>query len=80
MKRHKAAGLSGLVAEMIQPTGDIGTQWILERVFCRCIYFHLNLKKYFMACYGGNRPPYGPATDLNKCGITYGKETRTLQY
>ena len=29
MKRHKAPGLSGLVAEMIQATGDIGTQWIL---------------------------------------------------
>jgi len=29
MKRHKALGLSGLVAEMIQATGDIGTQWIL---------------------------------------------------
>jgi len=26
MKRHKASGLSGLVAEMIQFTGDIGTQ------------------------------------------------------
>jgi len=25
MKRHKAPGLSGLVAEMIQTTGDIGT-------------------------------------------------------
>ena len=30
MKRHKASGLSGLVAEMIQATGDIGTQWILD--------------------------------------------------
>jgi len=30
MKRHKAPGLSGLVAEMIQATGDIGTQWILD--------------------------------------------------
>jgi len=41
MKRHKAPGLSGLVAEMIQSTprgywnsvdtvGDIGTQWILD--------------------------------------------------
>jgi len=26
----KASGLSGLVAEMIQATGDIGTQWILD--------------------------------------------------
>ena len=26
MKRHKAPGLSGLVTEMIQATGDIGTQ------------------------------------------------------
>ena len=30
MKRHKAPGLSGLVAEMIQAAGDIGTQWILD--------------------------------------------------
>jgi len=30
MKRHKAPGLSGLVAEMIQATGDIGNQWLLE--------------------------------------------------
>jgi len=30
MKRNKAPGLSGLVAEMIQATGDIGTQWILD--------------------------------------------------
>jgi len=30
MKRHKAPGLSGLVAEMIQATGDIGIQWILD--------------------------------------------------
>jgi len=28
MKRHKAPGLSGLVAEMMQATGDIRTQWI----------------------------------------------------
>jgi len=33
MKKHKAPGLSGLVAEMIQTTGDIGTQWILD--LCR---------------------------------------------
>jgi len=30
MKIHKAPGLSGLVAEIIQTTGDIGTQWILD--------------------------------------------------
>jgi len=30
MKRHKAPGLSGLVEETIQTTGDIGTQWILD--------------------------------------------------
>jgi len=28
--RHKASGMSVLVAEMIQSTGDIGTQWILD--------------------------------------------------
>ena len=30
MKRHKAPGLLGLVTEMIQATGDIGTKWILD--------------------------------------------------
>jgi len=30
MKRRKAPVLSQLVAEMIQSTGDIGTQWILD--------------------------------------------------
>ena len=30
MKRHKAPGLSGLVAEMIQAIGDVRTQWILD--------------------------------------------------
>ena len=30
IKKHKAPGLSGLLAEMIQATGDIGTQWILD--------------------------------------------------
>ena len=30
MNRHKAQGLSGLVAEMIQATGDIGTKWLLD--------------------------------------------------
>ena len=29
-KKHKAPGLSGLVTEMIQATGDTGTQWILD--------------------------------------------------
>jgi len=28
--KHKAPGLKGLVAEMIQATGDIGIQWILD--------------------------------------------------
>jgi len=30
MTRHKAPGLSGLIAEMLQSTGEIGTQWILD--------------------------------------------------
>jgi len=30
MKRHKAPGLSGLTAEMIQATECIGTQWLLD--------------------------------------------------
>jgi len=35
-KRHNAPGLSGLVAEMIQATGDIGIQWLLD--VCNCMY------------------------------------------
>ena len=30
MKRHKAPGSTGFVAEMIQTTGDIGTQCLLD--------------------------------------------------
>jgi len=30
MKRHKAPGLSGLSAEMIQATEGIGIQWLLD--------------------------------------------------
>ena len=30
MTRHKAPGLSGLVAETIQATGNTGSQWILD--------------------------------------------------
>jgi len=30
MKRHKAPGLSGLTAEMVQATEGIGTQWLLD--------------------------------------------------
>jgi len=30
MKRHKAPGLSGLTAEMIQATEGIGTQWLFD--------------------------------------------------
>jgi len=30
MKRHKAPGLTGFIAEMIPATGDIGTQWLLD--------------------------------------------------
>jgi len=35
MKRHNVPSLSGLVGEMIQATGDTGTQWILD--FCNGI-------------------------------------------
>ena len=41
IKRHKAPGLSGLVAEMIQATGDIGTQWILD--LCTLSFHSLSL-------------------------------------
>jgi len=32
MKKCETPALSGLAAEMIQATGDIGTQWILHYV------------------------------------------------
>jgi len=35
IKRNNAPGLSGLVEDMIQATGDNGTQWILD--LCNCI-------------------------------------------
>jgi len=35
-KSHKAPALSGLVAEMIQATGDIETQWIGLFDLCNC--------------------------------------------
>jgi len=35
MKRQKATGLSGLVAEMLQATGGIGTQSIYVMVLCK---------------------------------------------
>jgi len=42
MKRHKTPGLSGLAAEMIQATGDIGTQWLLD--LCNGIVIHEHWK------------------------------------
>jgi len=36
MKKHKAPGLSGLVAEMIQTTGDIGTPRFSIKSFAIC--------------------------------------------
>jgi len=35
MKRYKAPGLSGLVAETIQATGEIETQWSSELMECK---------------------------------------------
>jgi len=36
MKSHKAPGLSGLTAEMIQATEGIGTQWLLDLCIWYC--------------------------------------------
>ena len=36
MKMHKAPGLSGLSAEMIQATEGIGTQWLLDLCSGNC--------------------------------------------
>jgi len=53
MKRHKTPGLSALAAEMIQVTGDIGTQSILD--LCRglevkCGITNLQRKRDPMEC------------------------------
>ena len=47
MKTHKAPGLSGLVAEMIQSTGDIGTEWILD--LCNGIVKEGNIPEDFQS-------------------------------
>jgi len=61
IKRHKAPGLSGLVAEMIQSTGDTGTQWILG--LCNgivkecCIAEDWNLEVKYVPIYKGKGDP-----------------------
>ena len=45
MKRHKAPGLSGLVTDMIQATGEIGTQWILD--LCNGIVKEESIPEYW---------------------------------
>ena len=62
MKRHKAPGLSGLVAEMILATKDIGTQWILN--LCNSIVKEGSIPEYWkssvvLPIYKGLRRPYG---------------------
>jgi len=55
-KRHKAAGLSGLTAEMIQATEGIGTQWLLwlpwvadaDIIFLSCGFFFIYLLSFFI--------------------------------
>jgi len=44
MKRHKTPSLSGLVREIIQSTGDIGTQWILD--LCNFMIVHLTVDRH----------------------------------
>jgi len=60
MKRYKASGLSGLVAEMIQATEDIGTQWILD--LCNGVNKESCISEYWtssvvLPIYKGKRDP-----------------------
>jgi len=62
MKRHKAPGLSGLVTEMIQATGEIGTQWILD--LCNVIVKEGSIPEDWkssvvLPIYKRQRRPYG---------------------
>ena len=50
MKRHKAPGLSGLVAEMIQATGDIRTQWILDFFAFSALTLLVGRQERHLAC------------------------------
>jgi len=47
MKRHKAPGLSGLTAEMIQATKGIVTQWLLD---LHMVWLSVNLECKFETC------------------------------
>jgi len=59
---HKAPGLSGLVTEMIQATGDIETQWILD--LCNGNVTEGSIPEDWkssvvLPIYKGKRRPYG---------------------
>jgi len=45
MKRHKVPGLAGVVAKMLQATGNVGTQWTLD--LCNGIVKDGCIQKYW---------------------------------
>jgi len=57
MKRHKAAGLSGLVAEMIQPTGGYWNPVDIRESFLSLDLFSLKLKNILWPVTGAIAPP-----------------------
>jgi len=64
MKRHKDLRLSGLVAEMIQATGDIGKQWILD--LCNGIVKEGSIPEYWKS--SEVLPIYKGIGDPMECG------------
>jgi len=73
MKRHKAPGISVLVAEMIQCTRDIGTQWILD--LCNGIVKEGCIPEDWKSSMA--LPVYKGKGDLVECGSYRGKMVET---
>ena len=76
MKRHKAPGLSGLVAEMIEATGDIGTQWILD--LCNDIVKEGSIAEDWKSSVV--LPIYKGKGDATECGSCRGIKLLSLTY
>ena len=68
MKRHKAPGLSGLVAEMIEAAVDTGTQWLLD--LCNGIVKEGRIPEDWKSSVG--QPIYIVKGDHMKCGFYRG--------
>jgi len=79
MKRHKAPGMSGLSAEMIQATEGIGTQWLLD--LCNgivkegCIPEDWNVPIYKLK---GDPMECGSYRDTRNVGTCYGSGGKDL--